>query len=313
MDIRKKINDNLNNVIAETDFVALGEKYEGKVRDCYSTEKEMYIITSDRISCFDHVITTVPFKGQILTDLACFWFELTKDVFPNHLISRLDPNVMLVKKCEILPIEIIVRGYLTGSAYRDYKAGKDISGIKLPEGLKNSHKFSEALITPSTKAPKGEHDLPISEAEILSSKIIDPVIWEKVRTAALELFAFGQAESLKRGLILVDTKYEFGICDGEILIADEIHTLDSSRYWKADTYQTKYEVGDSPEMLDKENIRQWLIERNYMGDGEVPEIPDEYRAEIAELYIKSYQTITGQNFIFPETNIGERLHKSLSL
>lgn len=307
------IKKQLDHVLTETNLFALGEKYEGKVRDCYAKDDSMYIITSDRISCFDKVITSIPFKGQVLTDLAMHWFELAKDIAPNHIIDRPDPNVMHVKKCEIFPIEIVVRGYLTGSAWRDYKAGRDVSGIKLPEGMKESQKFDKPLITPSTKEAKGKHDLPISEEEIIKQGIVSEEMWQKARNIALDLFELGQKECEKQGLILVDTKYELGTHNGELLIADEIHTLDSSRFWLESSYQEKFEAGESPDMLDKEVVRKWLMDKGFMGDGEIPNIPDEYRLEVANHYISSYEKITGKDFIPSIGDIENRIQTTLGI
>ena len=310
---KEEINQQLKFLINETDFSSLGDKYLGKVRDCYGQADKLYIITSDRISCFDKIITSIPFKGQVLTELAMHWFKLSESIAQNHIIDHPDPNVMVVKKCEIFPIEVVVRGYLTGSAWRDYQKGKAISGIKLPMGLKMSQKFSEPIITPSTKAEKGMHDLPISEKEIIDRKIVDVGLWKEARTIALKLFKIGQKEADKNGLILVDTKYEFGMHKGELLLADEIHTLDSSRYWLKETYSSKFEQNDLPDMLDKEVVRQWLIGQNFMGEGEVPFVSDEYRIQIAEHYIRSFEKITGKLFLGKVEDPIARIKKNLGI
>lgn len=287
----------LPQVITETNFSFLGEKYEGKVRDCYTKGDTLFLVTSDRLSCFDKVVTSIPFKGQVLTQLAVSWFERTKDIIENHIIDIPHPNVMVGKKAEILPIELIVRGYITGSAWRDYEAGKAVSGITLPKGLKASQRLPEPLITPSTKAEKGAHDLPISEAEILSSGIVDKKIWAKVKEASLALFKRGQERAESLGLLLVDTKYEFGLYQGRVIICDEIHTLDSSRYWIKASYQDRFARGESPQMLDKEPTRQWLLQQGYKGDGPIPHFTDDHRVEIARHYIKSYEQISGATFV----------------
>lgn len=310
---QEKIKKQLANVLTETSFDGLGERYIGKVRDCYGSGKQRYLITSDRISCFDRVLSTVPYKGQVLTQLALYWFEKTKDVWPNHLIDAPDPNVMLVKDCEVVPLEMVVRGYLAGSAWRDYEAGKDISGIKLPAGIKNHCKFPEPLITPSTKAADGDHDLPISEKDLLQQEIVAPEIWQQMKEAALKLFSYGQKLAAEQGLILVDTKYEFGIYEGQLLVVDEIHTLDCSRYWLAETYEERFQAGLAPQMLDKENMRQWLLDRGFKGDGEPPEITDDYRVEMSELYLDSYKKITGQELEIDNRNLVERIGENLGL
>lgn len=290
------IKEQIANVVAETNFDFLGTKYEGKVRDSYSNKGVRYLITTDRLSCFDKVVTTVPFKGQTLNQMACDWFKITDGIIPNHIIDTPDPNVMVARECEILPIEIIIRGYITGSAWRDYSEGKEVSGIKLPEGLRNSQRLPELIVTPSTKAKKGEHDLPISEEEILSSRIVEPHIWQQAKEVALSLFKLGQEQVSARGLILVDTKYEFGLLNGKLILADEIHTMDSSRYWIADTYEDRFANGEPPQMLDKEPTRQWLLNQGYKGDGAIPHFTDQHRVEIAQHYIGAYEKITGHPF-----------------
>ena len=279
----------------------LGKKIEGKVRDCYVLGDKRILVTSDRLSAFDKVLTTIPFKGQVLNQMAAYWFSSTQQIIQNHIIYHPHPNVLIVQEAQILPVEVIVRGYLTGSAWRDYQAGKDISGIKLPAGLKKSHQFDEPLITPSTKAERGEHDLPISSEEIVSQGLVPKKIWEEVCEKALELYRFGSEKAAKRGLILVDTKYEFGLLPQagggqQLILADEIHTQDSSRYWISDSYKNAYDNGVDPTMLDKEFVRRWLMEQGYMGDGTPPEFTDSFRVDTAEKYIASFEKITGASF-----------------
>jgi phosphoribosylaminoimidazole-succinocarboxamide synthase len=314
---KKKLIDNMSNTLLETNFSVLGELYRGKVRDNYINKEkgQRTIIASDRLSAFDRVITTIPFKGQLLSQLSNFWFEKTKDIVPNHIIDIPDPNVTIVKECKSFPIEMVIRGYITGSAWRDYQKGNAVSGVKFPEGLKKHQKLPKVVITPSTKAEKGIHDEPISREEILEKKIVDKEIYEKVEQYTYELFEFGQKWCAEHNLILVDCKYEFGItADNEIVLIDEIHTPDSSRFWVLDTYEEKFSKGEEPDILDKEFFRGWLMEeRNYMGDGPVPEIPDEIRAELGIRYIKSYETITGEKFQIPEGSVVERIKKNLNL
>lgn len=313
---KKIIQENLSNTLLETDFKSLGDLYKGKVRDNYinNDKKERIIIASDRLSAFDRVITTIPFKGQLLNQMSVFWFDKTKNIVPNHIIKVPDPNVCIVKECEPFPIEMVIRGYITGSAWRDYQNGKSISGIKLPEGLKKNQKLDHNIITPSTKAEKGLHDEPISREEILERGIVDKETYEKVEEYTYRLFEYGQKMCAKQNLILVDCKYEFGISDGKIIVIDEMHTPDSSRFWILDTYQEKFEKGEEPDILDKEFFREWLMEHGFMGDGDIPEIPDDVRIELAERYIKSYETITGSKFK-PQTkgNIIDRIRKNLKL
>lgn len=291
-------------VLTGTEFDFLQDRYEGKVRDSYRGKKHRYLITTDRISCFDVVLGAVPFKGQVLNQLASYWFEQTKDIAENHIVSHPDPNVMVVKEVKILPIEVVIRGYVAGSAWRDYEAGKPVSGITLPSGMKAHQQLENPILTPATKAEKGDHDEPISEKEVLSRGFVEEKVWAEVSEKAFALFQFASAEVAKRGLLLVDTKYEFGLLDGKVVLADEIHTLDSSRYWVADTYPERFESGESPEMLDKEPVRQWLISNGYMGDGVPPNLTEEYVTELSLHYMSAYDRISGLTF---EPVIGDAL------
>ncbi|MCP4761538.1 MAG: phosphoribosylaminoimidazolesuccinocarboxamide synthase [archaeon] len=309
--------DNLENTLLETDFPSLGEKYKGKVRDNYINKDkgQRTIIASDRLSAFDRVITTIPFKGQLLSQLSNFWFEQTKNMVPNHILDIPDPNVCIVKECKSFPIEMVIRGYITGSAWRDYEKGELISGIKLPDGMKKHQKLDSPIITPSTKAEAGEHDEHISREYILDNKLVEKDVYEQVEEFTFKLFEFGQKFCAKNNLILVDCKYEFGITnDNEIIVIDEIHTPDASRYWILDTYEGKYSKGEEPDILDKEFFRQWLInEHNYMGDGLIPNIPGEIRVELATRYIESYETITGKKFNPNQGNIIDRIKSNLNI
>lgn len=280
--------------IEENDVPAGTKLFKGKVRDTIDLGAELLIITSDRISAFDRILSTIPFKGEVLNKMALYWFEKTEDIIQNHMSKVISARTILVKKCEVLPVEVIVRGYLTGSAWRDYSAGKDVSGIKLPAGMKNNQKFDTPLLTPSTKAEIGEHDMPISSEEIVKTGLVDKKLWDQVEKAAFALFKRGTELAAKQGLILVDTKYEFGLLDGELILVDEIHTPDSSRFWYTSTYDELFSAGKNQKQLDKEFFRQWLIERGYMGDSECPEITDEVRIEIAKRYIDSFENISGK-------------------
>lgn len=274
-----------------------GEKIEGKVRDCYVSGNKRALVASDRLSAFDVVLTSIPFKGQILNEIAMHWFKQTEHIVQNHIISHPHPNVMIAREVKIVPIEVVVRGYLTGSAWRDYSAGKAISGIQLPESMKRSQKFDSPLITPSTKAERGTHDEPISESEILKRGVVEESLWNQIRDTALKLFACGTEKAAEQGLILVDTKYEFGcLPDGSLVLADEVHTPDSSRYWISDSYQARFEAGDDPDMFDKEFVRRELIAKGYMGDGTPPDFSDEFRVEIAQKYMQVFEKITGKVF-----------------
>ncbi len=313
MNYKKVIHDNLNNVLGETNFLGLGDRYIGKVRDCYFGKDLSYLITTDRLSAFDRILTTIPFKGQVVTELAMDNFKLTADIIQNHVVDYPDPNVMVVKQAAMLPVEVVVRGYLTGSALVDYQSGRDTSGVKLPNGLMPYSQFAEPLITPSTKAPQGDHDLPISEAEILRSGLVPVSIWQELREKAIALFLRGQELAQKKGLILVDTKYEFGLSAGKLILADEIHTLDSSRYWEADSYLTAYQSEVSPKMLDKQNVRKWLLDQGFKGDGPIPTITDDYRSSVAELYLSSFARLMGRDLAINSQPIIPRIERNLKL
>jgi len=306
-----QIREQLPHVLKATSLDFLGEKYQGKVRDNYVRNDTRFLITTDRLSCFDVVVTTIPFKGQVLNELAVHWFNMTGHIITNHIIDLPDPSVMVVKNCEILPVEVIVRAYLTGSAWRDYEEGKDISGVKLPDGLRSSQKLPEIIITPSTKAEKGEHDMPISEKEILAKNLVEKKLWEEIKEASFALFKLGQQKADEQELILVDTKYEFGLLNGKLILADEIHTLDSSRYWIRESYQQRFEAGEVPEMLDKEPTRQWLLSEGYKGQGEIPEFTDDHRVAISRRYIDSYEKVTGKELQTQVGSVAERIESNL--
>ena len=279
----------------------------GKVRDILDLGDELLILTSDRISAFDRVLTTIPCKGEVLNRIALFWFDQTSDIVPNHVVKQTSPRSVLVRKHELVPVEMVVRGYLTGSAWRDYQKGNPVSGIRLEQGLRYNERFASPLITPSTKAERGQHDEPISREEILRRGIVPEELWEKLERTALELFRRGSELVRKRGLILVDTKYEFGAADGEPVLVDEIHTPDSSRYWYADTYEELFARGESQRELDKEYFRRWLMDRGYSGDGTPPEITDQIRLEVAERYIRAFEEITGQRFVPSDLDPGREM------
>ena len=268
----------------------------GKVRDIVDLGDTLLISTSDRVSAFDRVLSTIPCKGEVLNKLALYWFSETGDIVENHIIEQVTPRSVAVRKCEVLPVEVVVRGYLTGSAWRDYSAGRPVSGIELPAGMKMDQAFDTPLITPSTKAEQGLHDEPISADEIVAQGLVEEDLWRQVETAARALFRRGSEICAERGLILVDTKYEFGLLDGRLRLVDEIHTPDSSRYWFSDTYRACFEAGGAQRKLDKEYLRQWLIGQGFMGDGEAPEIPDEVRLETAVRYVEAFERITATPF-----------------
>jgi phosphoribosylaminoimidazole-succinocarboxamide synthase len=281
----------------------LPNPYFGKVRDCYDLpDNRRILITTDRISAFDRILAVIPFKGQVLTQMARFWFEATADICANHVLSYPDPAVVIGKKLTILPVEIVVRGYLAGttgtSILTRYKKGeRSMYGHTFPHGLRDNQKLSEPIVTPTTKAFDGGHDEPLTEAEILSRGLLTQDQWQRVSTAALALFRRGQEMVADKGFILVDTKYEFGIDeDGNILLADEIHTPDSSRYWLADGYRKAFEEGTRPPSLDKDIIRAWVDARCDPYNDPIPEIPEALIEETSRVYIDAYEAITGRTF-----------------
>jgi len=290
------LKEGLNSILNVTQLSGLGERYQGKVRDCYMKGDERILVTSDRLSCFDKNVTTIPFKGQVLNGITAKWFSMTRDIIENAVIDLPDPNVMVARNCDLVPFEMIVRGYIAGSAWRSYAKGEMTSGVAFPEGLKEFQKLPAPVITPSTKATDGGHDLSVSEEYILSSGKVEKVIWEQMKEAALALFERGSKFAEERGLILVDTKYEFGLFKGKLMVIDEIHTLDCSRYWIQSSYSERIGRGEAPEMLDKEPVRRWLISQGYMGEGPVPHFTDEYRLEISQHYIRSYELLLGESF-----------------
>lgn len=289
----------------------LGEHYRGKVRDNYYSDDTMLMITTDRISAFDHVLGTIPFKGQILTEIANFWFEKTKNIVPNHIISTPDPQVLIAKKAKTLPVEVIVRQYITGSLWREYSSGINGQyGFLLDENLIENQKFMEPILTPSTKAEYGLHDEPISRDKIIKD-LVPENIYLKAEEYALKLFQAGQEWANGRGLILVDTKYEFGIYNDELIVIDEIHTPDSSRYWVKDLYEENYNNKLPQKMLDKENIRQWLISQGFNGEGKPPKLTDEIRILLSEKYIELYNKLTGKIFQPEVGDVKERIINNL--
>jgi len=309
----EKLHAQLPHTLRQLDLPGLGDLYRGKVRDNYSRGDRIVMITTDRVSAFDHVLGTIPFKGEVLSRLTAFWFDKVKDIAPTHLLDAPDPSVMVVKKAKALPIEIVIRGYITGSLWRDYQAGKaGAYGIEWPKGLRKDQAFEKAIITPSTKAEYGKHDEPISEQEILAQKLVAPEIWREATAIAQRLFARGQQWARSRGLILVDTKYEMGIADGKLVVIDEIHTPDSSRYWVASGYEERFAQGVEQEMLDKENIRQWLIkEHGFSGHGKPPPLSDEVRVMLARKYIEVFERLTGETFSSAVGSVAERIERNL--
>ena len=296
------LREQCDRTLYETAFEGLGERIPGKVRDSYVKGDRRTIVCTDRISCFDVVVGTIPFKGQVLNQLAAFWFEKTRDIAPNHLLAVPDPCVSVVTECQPLPVEFVYRAYLTGSSntsiLRAYEDGeRHYCGHALPEGLRAHEPLPEPLLTPTTKAPQGGHDELTSRLALIESGAIRQRDFDAAAEIAARLFEAGQRWAEARGLILVDTKYEMGLDrNGSIVVIDEIHTPDSSRYWYRDTYDRAMRAGETPPALDKEYVRRWLVERGYRGDGPPPELTDEVRCEASRRYIEACEQVTGIAF-----------------
>jgi phosphoribosylaminoimidazole-succinocarboxamide synthase len=304
----------LNFTLSETQFDVLGSRYRGKVRDVYRKDDRLFLVATDRLSAFDKVLTTIPFKGEVLNRLAQFWFEKTAHVAKNHVLDVPDPNVTVARATQPFPIEVVVRGYLTGSLWRDVEKGEHhVYGVPIPDGMGKDTAFPTPILTPSTKAAPGEHDAPMSEADILARALATPKEWGAIREAALGLFREGQSWARSRGLLLVDTKYEFGKVGSTLYVIDEMHTPDSSRYWRAAEYESRLRTGQDQAMLDKETVRQWLIrERGFSGHGPLPVIPEDVRVRTAETYLAAYREITGSSFPLGVGDAVERIRGNLT-
>lgn len=305
--------------LVRTDFNFEGQTnvYHGKVRDVYSIGNDILVmVATDRISAFDVILPKgIPSKGQVLNQIAASFLDATADIVPNWKLATPDPMVTVGKKCEGFAVEMIIRGYLTGSAWRAYKDGcREICGVKLPDGMRENERFPEPIITPTTKAAEG-HDEDISREEIIAKGIVSKEDYEQVEKYTRALFARGTEIAASKGLILVDTKYEFGKADGKVILMDEIHTPDSSRYFYADGYQEKFEKGEPQKQLSKEFVRQWLIENEFMGkEGQqVPEMTDEYCETVSQRYIELYEDITGKKFVpCADEDLAARIEKNVS-
>jgi phosphoribosylaminoimidazole-succinocarboxamide synthase len=305
--------------LERSDFPLLGKKYEGKVRDNYSTaDGRRVIVVTDRISAFDRVLGTLPLKGQVLNHAAAFWFANTAHVAPNHVLSVPDPNILIAKECTPLPVEMVVRAYLTGttstSIWVHYERGaRQFCGHHLPDGLRKHERLPEPILTPSTKAPKGDHDISAAREEILHISGMPAADFDAAADMAMALFREGQRLCASRGLILVDTKYEFGkTADGQIVVIDEIHTPDSSRFWYAASYEQRFQAGHDPESFDKEYVRRYLVDQGYRGEGAVPVIPDGVRVEAMRRYIEAVDLITGAPFAPNLEDPDARMRKNLN-
>lgn len=311
----EKIKEQINHTLKGTDL-ALGKKYKGKVRDVYVTEDKVFLISTDRQSAFDRNLANIPFKGQVLTQTSAFWFEQTKDIIQNHVIEIPDPNIVVCKKLTVFPIEMVIRGYITGvtgtSAWTAYEKGeREFCGNTLPEGLKKNQKFEKPIITPTTKSD--EHDEKISGEEIVKRNLMTQEEWDFVSDKTQKLFQRGTEIAEKNGLILVDTKYEFGYDnEGNIYLIDEIHTPDSSRFWIKETYEEKIKNEQEPENIDKEFLRLWFKEHcDPYNDETLPKAPEKLVIELSKRYIKLYEMITGNVFKAEPGDIKERIENNL--
>jgi phosphoribosylaminoimidazole-succinocarboxamide synthase len=298
----KLLRDQCERTLASTDLSALGTRFEGKVRDSYVAGGRRTIVVTDRVSCFDRVVGTLPFKGQVLNQIAAFWFERTRTIAPNHLLEVPDPNVSIVRECRPLPVEFVYRAYLTGSTstsiWTAYARGERVyCGHRLPEGLRRHQALPEPILTPTTKAPHGEHDELTSRAELLARGTLSEALYAECERITKALFEAGTRFAATRGMILVDTKYELGLGDdGGVVVIDEIHTPDSSRYWYREGYERAFADGRDPVALDKEYVRRWLSERGYRGEGPPPALPIDVRCEAARRYIEAFEQLSGRGF-----------------
>jgi phosphoribosylaminoimidazole-succinocarboxamide synthase len=313
------LRDQCERTLAETQFSNLGTRVAGKVRDNYIAGEHRYLVATDRVSCFDVVVSTLPFKGQILNQLAAFWFEKTRGIARNHLIEVPDPNVSKVLECQTLPVEFVYRAYLTGSSstsiWTAYDRGaREYCGHHLEDGMRKHDPLPEPLLTPTTKAELGAHDELTSRAALIESGQISAECYDKAAAIGSALFAEGRRWADSRDLILVDTKYEMGLdADGEIVVIDEIHTPDSSRYWQRSSYQQALSQGGDPTQLDKEYLRVWLGEQGFKGEGQWPEIPIDVRCEATRRYIEAFEQITDRAFEPDTQPIEERIRRNLGI
>ncbi|PSQ95765.1 MAG: phosphoribosylaminoimidazolesuccinocarboxamide synthase [Bacteroidetes bacterium SW_9_63_38] len=314
---QQQIAAHLDHPLDETHFDDLGERYQGKVRDTYRQGDHLILITTDRISAFDHVLAqTIPFKGQVLNQTAAYFFEATKDLVPNHVIDVPDPNVTVAESCTPVPIEFVVRGYLEGHAWREYDVGaRALCGASLPDGLQQGEALPEPIVTPTTKAETG-HDQDVTPNEAIAGTDVTAAEFEQLREWSLALFNRGSDMAEEQGLLLVDTKYEFGRTpDGDFVLIDEVHTPDSSRYYYQDGYDERLAAGKSQEQLSKEFVREWLMDHDFQGreDEVMPNLPDDFRVTVTERYIELYERVTGLDF---EPALGDdpdaRIHSALA-
>jgi phosphoribosylaminoimidazole-succinocarboxamide synthase len=287
--------------------------YRGKVRDVIDAGNRLVMVTTDRISAFDRPLGEIPGKGEVLNQLARYWFDQTADLIENHVIEDLGPRSVSVKKAAMVPVEVVVRGYLTGSAWKTYASGGSVPGLVVPPGMRAHEKLGIPQITPTTKEAVGDHDQPIDREGILARGLCSPALWAQIEERALSLFQRGQSILADRGLILVDTKYEFGLYEGRLILCDEMHTPDCSRFWFADDYQAAFASGREPRKLDKEYLRSWLASQGFTGEGSVPPIPPEVFQETLRRYVEAFERITGKVFSFSTETCEAETQRILSV
>jgi len=314
---RDILKQQLEYTLDKTNFDDQGELYRGKVRDNYINDDIITMVTTDRISAFDRVLGTVPFKGQSLVELADWWFGETADIVANHVLRRPHPNVWKVRRCQPIQVEMVVRGYLTGvtstSAWTAYKRGdREFCGNEMPDGMRKNEKFPEPILTPSTKAAQGDHDESVPPSELYKRKILEPGLYKELARIAMRLYERGVSRATDHGLIFVDTKYEFGISNGKIMLMDEVNTPDSSRYWMVDDYEARFEKEEEPRKLDKEYVRTWLVEQGFTGDGKPPKLTDELRVEAAARYMEVVENFTGEPMQLEVGPVDESIYSILN-
>jgi phosphoribosylaminoimidazole-succinocarboxamide synthase len=307
----------LGNALAGVDLPFLGPKQQGKVRDLYRHDHKLILITTDRLSAFDHILGLAPFKGQVLNQLSAFWFEQTRDIVANHLLATPDPNVTIARPCTPLLVEVVVRGYISGvtstALWHRYSQGeRTIYGNDFPDGLRKNDPLPEPIITPTTKAGDGGHDERITSSQVVELGLVSPEQWQQVQAAAIAVFRRGQEIARRAGLILVDTKYEFGLTpEGDIMLIDEVHTPDSSRFWIADSYEARRAVGQEPDNFDKEFVRLYYAARGYRGEGIPFPLPADLAVQAAARYIRTYEMLTGKEFTPGESPAADRIGRNL--
>ncbi len=313
----EEIESAIPSALLGTDLSQFGSRYQGKVRDVYVDGTTRVLVATDRFSAFDRVLGAIPFRGQVLNELSAWWFEQTRDIVDNHLVAVPDPNVTVAREAEALPVEVIVRGHITGvtstALWTLYTQGVEKPyGLTLPAGLLKNDALPSPVITPTTKAGPGEHDERLSEVELVEQGLVSPERWSEVREVALRLFARGQELAARGGLVLVDTKYEFGLIEDRLVVIDEVHTPDSSRFWTVDSYEEVRGTGAEPAGFSKEFLRLWLVEQGFSGDGEIPALPGALLAEASRRYQAVYERLTGREFVAAELPAEQRIEAAMS-